>query len=701
MAPRTRATDNPLLSNSYLPNKALPFDTVTVAHLEEALLQGLKESEREIRAIIRNPDAPTFANTIEALEFSGQTLTRAGAVFGALLSARITPELLALQKKVQPLFAAHSAKISNDKTLFKRIKAVYDARDTLNLDAEQALLLDRKYKGMAEGGIQFPKAKQRQIADLGLKLSQASSAFSDNVTAATKAWGVTITDEKDLAGLPERLVDILKNDAARAGLPAGQWLVTMGTVSEVLDHAQNRALRENLFNQQNTIAYGGAYDNTGHIMEITRMRHQMAQIFGYETYAAMALKDRMAKTPQTVNDFLAKNRDVYQKVAKEDSQKVRALAAADGIADMMPWDAGYYTRKLKERDFSFSPEELRPYFELNRVVAGVFDHAGKLFNIGFADAGKKYPVYDADMKVYEVYDKKDGGLIGLLYTDYYQRPGAKRGGAWMSSFVNPGITPDGKPQLPHIINCCNYVKPAAGKPTLLSVDEVTTLFHEFGHALHGLLGRGRYPSLTGTRVARDFVELPSQLQENWVLEKPVLDSFALHHETGAKMPQDLVEKLRASSNFGAAAFGLRQTFLATLDMAWNNTDPATITSVEDHETNVRKLAGIFNPAASKQYMSTRFSHIFAGGYAAGYYGYKWAEVLDSDIFETKFKGNLYHRQNAEELRRKIYQPGGTRPPMDLFVDYMGREPDPDALFRREGLLPSKKAAKPAPRPPGA
>ncbi len=700
MAQRTRATDNPLLSKTYLPNKALPFATVTTAHLEEALLRGLKQSERELRAISANKDAPTFANTIEALEFAGETLSRASAVFGAFMSAKISPELLALQEKMEPVFNAHSAKLINDKRLFNRVKAVYDARATLGLDPEQTVLLEKTYNSFANNGVNLPPAEQKRLQDINLQLSQVTTRYKKNVLESTKAFAVPVAAEADLAGVPARVMDFLRHDAKQRALPPGQFVINYGISSEILSHATNRALREAVYKAQNAIAYGGPHDNTGNVMDIVKLRHEKAQILGHKTFAEMVLKNRMAQTPQTVDDFLARNLAMYKDAAKDEGAQIKAEASADGVTDFKPWDSAFYSRRLQERAFSLDTEQLRPYFELNRVLEGLFDHASKLFNIGFSPADGKYPVYDADMKAFEIFDKKDGSLIGVFYTDYYQRPGAKRDGAWMNGFIHAGLDKDGKMNVPHVINCCNYVKPAPGQPTLLSVRDVTTLYHEFGHGLHGLLGRGKYPSLTGTSVQWDFVELPSQLQENWVLQKSVLDNFAVHYQTGDKIPQDLVNKLRAAENFGAANMGLRQTWLGLLDMAWNNADPTTLSSVEDVEERIGKLAGTFNAASGKTAMSTRFSHIFAGGYAAGYYSYKWAEVLEADIFETKFKGNLYHRKNAAELREKIYQPGGTRPPMDLFVDYMGRQPDPDALFRREGVMPGKKTPA-KPQPPAA
>jgi peptidyl-dipeptidase Dcp len=692
MSKPARAADNPLLSTTYLPYKALPFATVKIEHFEPAFIEALRQHKKELHAISANPDAPTFANTIEALEFAGELLSRVSGTFGALASAKGNQQLRDLQQKMQPAFAAHSAELINDKRLFARIKAVYDAKDTLTLDAEQKVLLEKTYRSFANNGANLPLAQQQRLQDINLKLSQLTTAFGNNITMSTMAWSKTITDETELDGVPDRVKQAFAHDAKKRGLPAGSFVITLGQKSaEVLAHAKNRALREEVFKAQNAVAYGGEYDNTGNILEIVKLRHEKAQIMGHNTYADMILQGRMAQTSKTVEDFLARNLTVYKDAAKAEGQKVKDLAAADGITDYKPWDGAYYSRKLQERDYNLDTEELRPYFELNRVLDGLFDHAGKLFNIGFTAADGKYPVYADDMRVFEVYDKKDGGLIGVFYTDYYERPGEKRPGAWMNAFRNAGLDASGTMHVPHVINVCNYAKPAPGAPTLLSLNDVTTLYHEFGHGLHGLLGRGKYPSLTGTNVQWDFVELPSQLQENWVMEKRVLDNFAVHYQTGAKMPKALIDKARAADKFGVAGMGLRQTWLGMLDMAWNNADPATIKNVEELEERIGTLTGTFNKAANFGAMSTRFSHIFSGGYAAGYYSYKWAEVLEADIFETKFKGKLYNRQNADELRSKIYAAGGTRLPMDLFVDYMGRKPDPDALFRREGLLPAKAA----------
>lgn len=701
MANCPQSAENPLLSKSYLPNKALPFDKVKFEHFEPAIMQGLKEHAREIKAIINNPDEPTFENTIVALEHSGETLGRAMKAFGALLGTKKTDDLRDLQVKLQSALSAHSSAMMTNEKLFARVKAVYDARATLNLDAEQKVLLEGSYKAFEKSGVNLPAATKKRMQEISLQLSKLSTTYSDNVMKSTIAWRKVITDENDLAGVPDRAKEQYKDAAKAAGLADGSFLLTLVPYpGEVMSHCTKRALREEVFKASSSIGYGGPYDNRPVILEIIKLRHEMAQMMGHQTYAGMVLKGRMAGSAQVVEDFLAKNAATYSAAAKAEGKAVKDLAAAEGMTDLKPWDMAFYSRKLQERDYNFNSEELRPYFEMDRVVAGLFAHAEKLFNIGFTPADGKYPVYDPDMKVYEVHDKKDGSLVGVFYTDYYARPGQKREGAWMNAFVNAHVDANGKHQVPHVINVCNYAKPAAGKATLLSVGDVTTMYHEFGHGLHGLLGKGKYASLTGTNVKWDFVELPSQLQENWVLEKKVLDTFAVHYQTGAPMPQDLVRKLRAVNNFGNASMGQRQTFLGLLDMAWHNTDPAMIKSVEEVEEKAATLAGTFNKATGLNgAMSTRFSHIFSGGYSAGYYSYKWAEVLEADIFETKFKGKLYNRKNADELREKIYAAGGTRPPMDLFVDYMGRQPDPDALFRREGLKPVTVAAtqaEPAP-----
>ncbi|MBU0860182.1 MAG: M3 family metallopeptidase [Alphaproteobacteria bacterium] len=703
MANRSSAATNPLLSKTYLPNKALPFDRVTPRDIKAAIIAGMEEGSAEIAAIADNKDAPTFANTIEAIEFSGETLSRAQSTFGALLGAQKTPELSKIEKQLQPLMSAYGAQIIMNDKLFARVKAVYEARDTLALDDDQRVLLDKTYRSFAASGAALPKAKKQRMQDINLRLSQLSTQFRDNVTASTKAWSKLITDEADLDGVPARVKEQLKHAAKEAGHPEGTFLIRLApSPGAIMSYGTNRSLREEIYKASASVANSGQYDNRPVIMEIVKLRHEKANIMGYKTYAGMILEDRMAQTPQVVEDFLAKNLQTYKAAADLESKAVKDLAAADGLTEFKPWDSAMYSRKLQERDYKLDTELLRPYFALDKVVDGLFAHAEKLFNIGFSPADSKYPVYDPSMQVFEVHDKADGSLVGVFYTDYYARPGLKRDGAWMNAFQSAGQNAAGKMDVPHVINVCNYDPPVPGKQTLLSLRDVTTMFHEFGHGLHGLLGKGRYPSLTGTSVKWDFVELPSQLQENWVLQKEVLDSFAVHNETGKKMPAALIAKVRAVNNFGAASAGRRQTFLGMLDMAWHNNNPSKINNVEEHEEKISKLTGIFNPAAVGT-QSTGFGHIFAGGYAAGYYGYKWAEVLDADIFATKFEGNLYDRKNADELRAKIYAAGGSRPPMELFVDYMGRQPDPEALFKREGLLPandtSKATPKKAPRGP--
>lgn len=685
---------NPLLSPSKLPHGAPPLDTVKAEHFLPAQKIGIEEAKREIEAIKTNKSPATFQNTIEALEFAGGTLGRVMTIFSNISGAASSDALREIEGDLKVAAVKHANDISLDADLFKRVKEVYDQRDSLKLSAEQRMLLDESYKNFVRSGALLDETQKTRLREISERMSELRTDYKNNTLQSVAAYQKVVDDEHELAGVPDRAKAAYRAAAEEAGMP-GKFLIKLSPPPiDIVAYSENRALREEISRALSNVAYKGEFDNSNNAMEIAKLRHETANIMGFESHAAYVLDNRMAKTPDAVNDFLAKNEKVYRPAAEEYLQKVKDYAQkTDGITDFKPWDMAYYGRRLKEEEFNLSMESLRPYFDLEKVLDGMRKHAENLFNIDLTEVKGKYPVYHDDVKVYEVTDKKTGEMIGLFYGDYYARPGEKNGGAWMSTFRDRGLE-DGENQFALVTNVCNFQKPTKDHPTLLSIDEVRTVFHEFGHGLHALLARGDYPSLTGTNVKWDFVELPSQLQENWAKKKEVLDTFARHHKTGELLAEDLIKKIDDMENFDAGYVGLRQTFLGKLDMAWHGGDPNSIKSVEALEDKLVAETWLFPRAAGP--MTTSFSHIFSGGYSAGYYSYKWAEVLEADMFEEFEQKGLYDRATGDRLRDTIYAQGGTRDPMDIFKDAKGREPDPNALFRREGLLPQNDNSTPAP-----
>lgn len=690
---------NPLINPPYIHFNAPALDRVKPEHFMPAIDHGIALARAEVDAIRNNPDAPTFENTIEALEFSGKALNMTVMIFLDFASAHANADINALRPAISLKVSQFGNDVGMDSVLFDRIKAVYSQRDQMNLSQEQEMLLEKTYKGYVRNGADLDANQKQRWREIDEELASLTSAFGTNLKNATKAYKKVIDDENDLRGVPQRAKDLYAGLAEKMGLP-GKFVISLSPPpSEIFSHCENRALREEIYRAQTMVGEEAPNDNRPILPRIVALRHEKAQLLGFDTYAAFALDERMAKTPEAVNAFLDKNASVYRPAAEDYLEKLKIYAQQrDGQTQVAPWDIGFYGRRLKEETFSVDMEELRKYFEIGRVFDGMCRHAEKLFDIQIrpVSAGE-YPVQNADMGTYEVYDNRSGDIMGVFYTDYYARDGAKSNGAWASNYRKRGRDGD-ESQVPLIYNVCNYAKPEDGSPALLSLDEVRTMFHEFGHGLHSLLSVGSYTSLTGTAVKRDFVELPSQVQENWMLEKEVLDTFARHKDTGQPLTQALVDKIAAMDNFGIGYMGLRQTFFGKLDMAWYGDASSGTKTVEDVEDKVIADVWLFPRAAGTQ--SSSFSHIVEG-YAAGYYGYKWAEVLDADVFAAFKKAGLYNRELGDRLRDTIYSKGGSADPMELFVAMMGREPDPEALFRREGLVggkPSTDTKKPGAKP---
>ena len=689
-------TTNPLINPPALPHGVPAFDRIKTEHFKPAFEHFLAQSQAALDEIRFNPDAPTFENTIEALERLDGIMHPVISAYYNFTSFNTSKELMEMSEWVTNLLTPHHIAMMQDEGLFERVKTIYDDRQNLKLSTEQKTLLKKTYRGFLGTGIHLPPEGKVRFQEISEALAKASEEFEQNNIKDAEANPIIVDDIAQLDGIPKDVIGAYAMAAEEKGL-TGKWLISDAASTPVLIYGKNRDLRARVHTAGMEQSTSGTYDNHDTIMKIITLRKDQANLMGFETYAHMALSTRMAKNPETVLNFLDRNLKAYRPRAEEHLNRIQKMAKdMDGITDFKPYDYAYYNNINMQRSFNIDNQEIRQYFTLDNVLKGVMTHAEKLFNIRFTATDGKYPVWNKDVKTFDVHDQKTGKQIGVFYGDYFARSGNKQDGAWMNSFRNAGIDQDGKQQIPLILNCCNFIKPANGEPALLSLDEVITVFHEMGHGLHGLLGKGRYPSLNGTNVTRDFVELPSQVQENWALEKDVLKTYAFHKDTGAVIPDALIDKIIAKGNYAAGYAGLRQTFFGLLDMEWQMIDPANVTSAEDVEDSVIARAWLM-PRNGNGMMSTSFGHIFPGGYAAGYYGYKWAEVLDADVF-AKFKAtDLYDRKLGDDLRRHIYEKGGTRQASNLFRAFMGRNPDPDALLRREGLLPANDNAGTAPQ----
>lgn len=707
---------NPLLEQSTLPNQAPAFDKIKTEHYLPAIEEGIKRARANIDAIKNNPEAPTFENTIATLETASEDLGQAASVFYNQLSSMGGDDLHELAAQIGPINAAFSNDIMLDTKLFARVKTIYDQRETLSLSTEEYTLLDDTYRGFVRSGALLGDDKKQRFREISEEMSTLSPAFMQNTIKSAEAFELIIDNKDDLAGLPNSAIDAAAHAAQEkahtkeAELLArherrnvqdvpdeqittssnsvsqvyeGKWLFTLDYPSfgPFIQYADNRELREKVWRAFSSRAWEDDFDNSDNIKRIVSLRREKAQLLGFTDFAAFALEERMAKDSKTVNAFLDKLKTAYKPAAQKDLETLKDFA--DGI-DLKPWDISYYAEKLKQKLFDFTSEDFRPYLQLDNVLTGCFGHFEKLFGITFKPVTDgAYPVWHKDVKAFEVYDTKDNSFIGTLYGDFHPRTG-KNQGAWMTTYRNQGLF-RGKVERPIIAIVCNFTKPTSSKPSLLTHGEVTTLFHEMGHAVHGLLSDVIYRSLSSPNVKWDFVELPSQLQENWCYEEEVLDSFAAHYETGKKIPTELVEKLRQSKNFMTGWAGLRQTGLGILDMTWyTNPNPQDIENVAEFEDKATKDTALFPRLAGP--MSTSFGHIFAGGYAAGYYSYKWAEVLEADAFEYFLDKGLYNQDIAQTYRKEVLSKGGSEEPDVLYKRFRGKNADPDALLRREGLL---------------
>jgi len=671
--------NNPLLQDF---NYA-PFSKIENEHFKPAIIKAIEMAREEINAITENAESPGFSNTIETLEFSGEKLERVGGIFFNLNSAETNEEIQKIAQEVSPLLSEFSNDIILNKALFERVKSVYENREKLSLNTEQKTLLDRKYKAFSRNGANLPLEKQNELREFDKQLSKLSLDFGQNVLAETNKFELHLSNEKDLKGLP----DSFKEEAARVAKDKEKegWIFTLEYPSYLpfMKYAENRELRKKMALAFGAKAFhGDELDNQENVLKIAKLRFKRAQLLGYQTHAHFVLEERMAETPEKVESFLEEILEKAKPAAKREFVELENFAKdLDGIDQLQKWDSAYYSEKLKQKLFELDDEKLKPYFKLENVIDGVFTVAKKLYGLSFKEVFD-LDKYHEDVKTYQVIDE-DKNEIALFYADFHPRPG-KRDGAWMTGYKSQ-YKKEGIEERPHISIVCNFTKPSINEPSLLTFNEVTTLFHEFGHALHGMLGNTEYPSLSGANVYWDFVELPSQLLENWCYEKEALQLFARHYKTGEVIPMELIKKIKESANFQEGMFTVRQLSFGMLDLSWHGVDPSAITDVKANEDKAFEPTKLY-PNVAKNCMSTAFSHIFQGGYSAGYYSYKWAEVLDADTFEYFQEHGIFSREIAHKFKSTILSQGGTDHPMTLYKKFRGKEPKPDALLKRAGLI---------------
>ncbi|MFR9620001.1 MAG: M3 family metallopeptidase [Rikenellaceae bacterium] len=673
---------NPLLADWGGAYGAPPFEQICVEHYEPAFEAAIEAARGDLAAIVENPEPPTFANTIVALERQGALLNRVSEVFYPLLSADTNDEMEAISLRVQPKLTALSNDISLNEELFARVKAVYDTPPH-SLDQEDRRLLEDCYKGFERSGAALDAERKGRYREITTELGRLGLEFSQNILASTNAFSINITDESQVSELPEALREGYAAEAAARGQSG--WSVTLKAPSYVpfLTYSSQRALKEQLWRAYNTRSVGGEWDNIAVIERVVALRMELAQLLGFKSYADYALENRMAKSADRVNALLSELLEATLDRASQDYAKIEAFARSEGFeGEFMPWDMGYYTERYKDAHYSFSDELIKPYLELSSVRRGVFMLAERLYGLHFkgCDSVERY---HEDVEVFEVCEA-DGQSLGLLYLDFFPRA-SKSGGAWMTEFCGAHMAEGADGTLhevrPLVTLVMNFTKPTASTPSLLTFSEFETLLHEFGHGLHGLLAKGKYGSLNGTNVYRDFVELPSQLMENWAREPEFLNLWAVHYQTGEAIPAEMLERLVRAANFNAPFACVRQLQFGLLDMAWHGLVEATAMSVEEFERKATRPTQIA-AAIEGTCFSPSFSHIFAGGYAAGYYSYKWAKVLEADAY-AKFKEcGIFDRTCAESFRRDILQRGGQLDPMELYVKFRGSEPSTKALIDR-------------------
>ncbi len=675
--------ENPFLRESKAPFGAPEFDKIKNEHYLPAFEAGIAEAKAEVDAIVANEEEPTFENTIEAMEYSGQTLSKVAGVFYNIMEANTNDEMQQIAEQVSPMLTEYSMYVSLNAPLFERVKAVYEKRNELGLDKDQMKILENSYKGFVRGGANLSDEDKELYSKWSEELSLTQLQFSKNILAATNAYTLHITDTADLAGLPEYVRTMGAETAAEKGLEG--WAYTLDAPSYVpfCKYSTKRDLRRQMWTAYNTRATSGENDNTDIVKKIVDLRIKIANILGYETYADYALEERMAKSKDTVNEFIQSLMVPSLPYAKKDVEAVYAYAVKNGFEDtkLMPWDFSFWSERYQEAEYALSAEELKPYFNLESCIDAVFGLATQLYGISFTEL-HNVPVYHEDVKVYEVNDA-DGRHLALFYADFFPRA-SKRGGAWMTEFRGQSIQ-NGVEKRPFISIVCNFTKPTADAPALITHDELTTFLHEFGHALHGIFAEGRYPSITGTSVSRDFVELPSQIMENWGYEPEYLNSFAKHYQTGEPIPAELIEKVVAAKNYLSGYAQVRQLNYGYLDMAWHTlTELPEVSAIEWEHKTLAPYSVM--PAVEGAVFSPAFSHIFSGGYSAGYYSYKWAEVLEADAFSLFKEKGIFNTEVSHSFRENILSKGSCEDADVLYRNFRGHDPQPEALMKKLGLV---------------
>ncbi len=675
---------NPLLEKFNTPLEAIPFDKIELKHFKPAIEEAIKIGKSDIEQIKNNSQPPSFKNTIEALERSAYQLGEVSSIFFNLNSANTSDEMQAIAQDISPLLTAFSNDVQLDADLFAKVKTVFENTNKNELTKEQAWLLEKTYKGFVRNGANLSDEDKDKLRKISTELSVLSLKFSENLLKDSNDFELWLTDKNDLEGLPKNFIEASAMMAKAKGKDKG-WLITLDYPSYIpfMKYSKKRELRKQLY-----LAFGSRgfhqneYNNEQVLKRIAELRHQKANLLGYKSHAYFVLEERMAEDPKNVYSLWEELLEPALPKAKAELAEIQNFAdKIEGPSPILNWDFSFYSEQLKKEKFDINDELLKPYFKLENVIDGAFKTANKLYGINFKERFD-IPVYHKDVRTFEVTDEK-GDFLALFYTDFFPRE-SKRSGAWMTSFKGQNKY-DGKEQRPHVAIVCNFTKPTKTQPSLLTFNEVTTLFHEFGHALHGMFANGYYESLSGTNVYWDFVELPSQLMENWCYEKECLNLFAKHYDTGEMIPMELVKKIKDSANFLSAYQTVRQVGLGQLDMAWHNLKEMPKDSVYDFEKKATEKTSLF-PEQKETVTSTAFSHIFAGGYSAGYYSYKWAEVLEADAFELFKEKGIFNKEVATSFKNNILSKGGSTHPMKLYVAFKGEKPSSKALLKKAGLL---------------
>ena len=674
---------NPFYSEYNTPHQTVPFDKIKLEHYEPALMEGIKQHAAEVEAIITNPETPTFENTIVALEYAGDLLDRVVTVFFTLNNAETSDEMQALAQKLSPVLTEHSNNISLDERLFARVKAVYETTDMSTLTAEEQRLLQKSYDGFARNGANLSEEGKAKYRELTTALSKATLDFGQNMLKATNAYTLNITDSTRLKGMPESALEAAAQTAKEKGHEGWTFTLHAPSYSPVMMYCEDRDLRRELymaFNTQNV--QDNENNNEELVKKIANLRLEIAQLLGYTCHADYVLENRMAENAANVNNLLDQLLVAYLPAAKEEVKAVQEIAARTEGKDfeLMPWDWSFYSEKLRVEKYSLNDEMVRPYFKLENVTNGVFGLATRLYGITFVE-NKDIPVYHPDVKAYDVLDK-DGSYLAVIYTDFFPRAG-KSSGAWMTGFKEQ-YKKDGADSRPHVSITMNFTKPTDTKPALLTLDEAETFLHEFGHALHGIFSATTYPSMGGTSVYRDFVELPSQIMENFLPKKEFLATFAFHYETGELIPDELIERIVRAQNYNVAYACIRQLSFGLLDMAWYSRTTPFEGDVKAYEQEAWAPTQLL-PVVEGTNMTTRFGHIMSGGYSAGYYSYKWSEMLDADAFALFEEKGIFSEEVATSFRENILSRGGSEHPKELYRRFRGQDATIDAMMKRDGV----------------